>query len=240
MKITEVPHRVFLEVKEWLEPAMADLGARLKAVEQDRAQNVTRDDFDRLRDDLLAAVKEVARERVDEMIQAVELPQDGKDGKDGVDGKDGQDGQDGRDALDLEVLPSIETDKSYPRGTWSAHQGGLWRAFQKTQGMRGWECVVNGFAGEIEYELKDARTITLRLAMSDGTEKVIERKFPGLLYRGVYKAGQAYDLGDVVSCGGSVWVADQDGPGKPGQDYKGWTLAVKRGRDGRDAKSEGE
>ncbi|MBF2850479.1 portal protein, partial [Escherichia coli] len=49
--------------------------------------------------------------------------------------------QDGRDATALEILPAIDDQKSFPRGTYATHQGGLWRAYEKTHGMRGWECL---------------------------------------------------------------------------------------------------
>ncbi|ECM5623126.1 phage gp6-like head-tail connector protein, partial [Salmonella enterica subsp. enterica] len=59
----------------------------------------------------------------------------------------GRDGEDGRDALSLEILPFIDEGKSYPRGSYATHNGGLWRAYEKTHGMRGWECLVDGVAG---------------------------------------------------------------------------------------------
>ena len=51
--------------------------------------------------------------------------------------RDGAPGADGRDALQLEVLPAVDEQKSYTRGTYAKHVGGLWRAFEQTSGMRG-------------------------------------------------------------------------------------------------------
>ncbi len=51
----------------------------------------------------------------------------------------------------------------------------------------------------------------------------------------VYRDGDAYLKGDAVSWGGSLFLARKDSPlGKPGESDD-WRLAVKRGRDGKDA-----
>ncbi|MFV2404153.1 phage portal protein, partial [Escherichia coli] len=54
--------------------------------------------------------------------------------------------QGGRGATALGVLPAIDDQKSFPRGTDATHLGGLWRAYEKTYGMRGWDCLVDGVA----------------------------------------------------------------------------------------------
>ncbi len=66
--------------------------------------------------------------------------------------------QDGRDATALEVLPAIDDQKSFPRGTYATHLGGLWRAYEKTHGMRGWECLVDGVA-DIDVSMTDERFV---------------------------------------------------------------------------------
>jgi hypothetical protein len=66
---------------------------------------------------------------------------------------------------------------------------------------------------------------------------ILERRPAGLLYRGVWSAEAAYDANDGVSHGGSLWVALTSSRGlTPGQTSGAWQLAVKRGRDGRDAR----
>lgn len=42
--------------------------------------------------------------------------------------KDGKDGVDGKDALQIEIQPSIDFEKSYPRGTFAVHKGGVIRS----------------------------------------------------------------------------------------------------------------
>lgn len=63
-------------------------------------------------------------------------------------------------------------------------------------------------------------------------EHSFEVEFPFPIYRGVYQDGE-YQAGDLVTWGGSLWHADKATCDKPGTDD--WTLAAKRGRDGKDA-----
>lgn len=148
------------------------------------------------------------------------------------------DGTDGRDALQLEVLPAIEPEKSYPRGSYARHAGGLWRAYETTHGMRGWECIVEGIA-EHRIEQVDERTFQAVSVLSSGCEVRKSISVPAVIDRGVYTADVAYKSGDGVTWGGSYWIATKDEPaGKPGEPGSdGWRLAVKRGRDGKDGRN---
>lgn len=83
---------------------------------------------------------------------------------------------------------------------------------------------------------EDGRTIELTFADDEQTFTA-ELAFPVMIYRGVYKEGQTYAKGDTVTWGGSLWHCDVDGTTeKPDGGEKHWTLAAKRGRDGKDAK----
>ncbi|MHC0464588.1 phage gp6-like head-tail connector protein [Kosakonia cowanii] len=145
-----------------------------------------------------------------------------------------RDGEDGRDALALELLPFIDESKSYPRGSYATHNGGLWRAYEKTHGMRGWECVVDGVAG-VDIERSDQRRFTLTVNRASGGSETKSFDVPVMIYQGVFKSGQGYLPGDTVTWGGSLWHCDEPTQDKPGETgSKGWTLATKRGRDGRD------
>jgi hypothetical protein len=57
---------------------------------------------------------------------------------------------------------------------------------------------------------------------------------PGLSFEGVYQEGKSYELGHLVTWGGSSWHCNEPTTTKPGDGSKAWTLMVKRGRDGRD------
>lgn len=139
--------------------------------------------------------------------------------------------QDGRDAAALEILPGIDEQKHYPRGTYATHNGGLWRAYEKTCGMRGWECLVDGVAG-VDIQQDGARCFTVTLTRSGGERNVKSFVLPVMLYRGVFAEGAEYQPGDTVTWGGSLWHCNAlttDRPGETGT--TGWTLAVKKGRD---------
>lgn len=144
-------------------------------------------------------------------------------------------GEDGRDAIHLEILPAIDAEKSYARGTYAKHSGGLWRAFEKTTGMRGWECIVEGIA-ELSIEQAGERSFKALATLSSGAVTEKSLTIPAQIYRGVFKSGE-YEPGDVVTWGGSAWHCEEVTSDKPGEvGSKGWTLAVKRGRDGKDGK----
>lgn len=167
----------------------------------------------------------------------IPAPIPGEHGERGIDGKDGQNGVAGRDAVQLEILPSIDDAKCYPRGTYARHGGGLWRSFESTFGLRGWECIVEGIAEEAETLSDDGRTLVRTTRYSSG--RTFERSFrmAVILDKGVYKADTDYSPGDAVTWAGSVWIAQhRDGAspyGKPSTPGSGWRLAVKAGRDAR-------
>ncbi|VVA47925.1 hypothetical protein SERVES_01646 [Serratia ficaria] len=143
-------------------------------------------------------------------------------------------GADGRDALQIEILPGIEEEKSYPRGTYATHNGGLWRSFEKTAGMRGWECLVDGIS-TVDVANDDERMFSVTVTRASGTCETKTFGIPVMIYRGVFKAEGSYHPGDTVTWGGSLWHCDEATADKPGEvGSKGWTLAAKRGRDGKD------
>lgn len=57
-------------------------------------------------------------------------------------------------------------------------------------------------------------------------------RVPGIVDRGVYREGDAYEKGDGVTWGGSFWIAQKDTSAKP-ETNADWRLATKRGRDGK-------
>ncbi|WP_295986459.1 phage portal protein [uncultured Variovorax sp.] len=143
-----------------------------------------------------------------------------------------KDGEAGRDALQLELQPAIDLEKSYPRGTYARHAGGLWRAFEATKGLHGWECIVDGIA-ELRIEQPSGREFMLVARTSSGAEVSKSIKVAALVDKGVFRAEESYEAGDGVTWGGSFFIAQKDAPiGKPGEPgCDGWRLAVKRGRD---------
>lgn len=143
-----------------------------------------------------------------------------------------RDGTDGRDALQLEILPAIDEQKSYTRGTYAKHAGGLWRSFEQTSGMRGWECIVDGIAVVIPEMV--GKTLKLRVLHSSGRETDLSAHIPVQTYKGVFARGE-HEQGDTVTWAGSLWHCNVTGTkALPGDGSSDWTLAVKKGRDGRE------
>lgn len=173
-----------------------------------------------------------------------ELGPRGEKGEDGLAGRDGLEGAPGKDALQIEVFQSIDPARKYQRGAYASHKGGLVRSFRATDPLgddlakAGWEVIVRGI-DSIEVELgDDLRTVTVKHSLSDG--QVISKTFktPNVIDRGIFKDGGEYAACDGVTFGGSFWIARKDSPqGKPG-DAEDWRLAVKKGRDGKDAREE--
>ncbi|WP_208952439.1 phage gp6-like head-tail connector protein [Rahnella sp. ChDrAdgB13] len=147
--------------------------------------------------------------------------------------KNGDPGEDGKDALQLEIMPCIDEEKSYPRGSYAIHQGGLWRSFQKTTGLNGWECLVDGISS-VDISQVNEREFTLTARLASGTKTEKSFNIPVMIYRDIFKDGEKYLPGDSVTWAGSVWYCHAETTDKPGEpSSKGWKLAVKRGRDAR-------
>lgn len=139
----------------------------------------------------------------------------------------------GRDAIDLEILPSIDDTKQYPRGTYAAHRGGLWKSYERTHGMRGWECIVDG-VDAVNVAQDGDREFSVSLAKSSGVELVQKFALPIQIYKGVHREGEAYDEHDNVTWAGSQWTSKKSkNTDKPGTS-DAWVLCVKAGRNGKD------
>ncbi|MGB3044546.1 MAG: hypothetical protein WBB98_15305 [Xanthobacteraceae bacterium] len=95
----------------------------------------------------------------------------------------------------------------------------------------------DGFALKgFEVELmEDGRTILMKFDDGGPFSYTRELGVPAMIYRGVYREG-VYQKGDTVTFGGSLWHSNKDGnTEKPDTGSGAWTLAAKRGRDGKDA-----
>lgn len=143
-----------------------------------------------------------------------------------------KDGAPGRDAAEIDVLSGINPEKSYPRGTWAKHDGGLFMARKQTDGMAGWDCIVAGLTS-VEVEQTAEREFIVKTSITGGGVRATQFKIPVVIDRGVWRAGQ-YEAGDHVSWDGSGWIAQRQTVGKPGEAESGWRLSTKRGRDGKD------
>ncbi len=142
----------------------------------------------------------------------------------------------------MEILTSIDAAKSYPRGTFARHAGGLLRAFKSTSPIgddpaaAGWEVMVDGIAG-ISVEQQGERNFAINVVMTSGPKLAKSFKIPAQIYRDVYREEKEYERGDTVTYGGSQWtVIAEKTSAKPGSDNSGWRLSVKKGVDARDTR----
>jgi hypothetical protein len=198
-----------------------DLMASLAAEAAERAvaalpvpkdgQSVTLDD-----------VRPLIDEAVTKAVTSFPLP------KDGVDGKDGRDGVDVKDLLVVEGGDLVAT---FTDGRTKVL--GPFRGKDGAPGAPGKDGA-DGFAFEdmTEELADDGRTIIRRYTRGDQV-KEFRHTLSVVLDRGVYKEGQTYQAGDGVTWSGSFWIAQEETTEKP-DTGKGFRLAVKRGRDGKD------
>jgi hypothetical protein len=95
----------------------------------------------------------------------------------------------------------------------------------------------DGFSlDDFDCQPVDERTIKLMFTRGEVMHS-FELEFPVIIDRGVYKEGESYVRGDAVTWGGSLWIAQAETKAKPDGPDSGWRLAVKKGRDGKDAKN---
>lgn len=164
----------------------------------------------------------------------------GEVGLQGERGVRGDAGEPGRDGAELDILPSIDEAKSYRRGTWASHNGGLMRAARQTDAVKdgaileaGWTVMVEGLAAIVVTQDADPREIMVAAMLTSGVKVASSFRVPVVLERGVWRQGD-YEQGDGVTWDGSYWIAQRKTADKPGTS-DAWRLAVKRGRDGKDA-----
>ncbi len=97
----------------------------------------------------------------------------------------------------------------------------------------------NGKDGEAftldDFDIIPLDERTIKMAFTKGeVMHSFELAIPALIYRNVWREGETYQRGDMVTWAGSIWHCDKgDCTTKP--DGGDFTLAVKRGRDGKDA-----
>lgn len=163
-------------------------------------------------------------------------------GKDGEPGKPGEPGRAGRDALEVQVLPGIHENKSYPEGVVSIWRGGLIRSERQTDPIAdgniadaGWRTILNAIHEEAEEVLDDGRFIERVTSYTNGTEFRRRIKTVTPIDQSVW-APREYLKGDGVTYNGGWFIAQRDTSATDVPQDKGgaWRLAAKRGRDGKD------
>lgn len=172
-----------------------------------------------------ANVERMIAEAVAKAMAAIQVPKDGAPGRDGKDGV-GVAGAllDRGGNLVLTLTDGSTRDLGLVVGRDGAP------GEKGVDGKNGRD----GFSlDDFDLEKKDDRTVILKFTRGDVAEHY-ELHFPVMIYRGVWREGEAYERGDTVTWGGSLWHCDHDTTDKPDGQQKHWTLAAKRGRDGKD------
>lgn len=160
-------------------------------------------------------------------------------GKDGNDGDPGKRGAPGRDAIEITIRSGIDETKSYAAGIYATWRGGVIGSVRQTDPVveddiaaAGWIVVQNGVAQEIVRDTDEGRTVERVAIYTNGQSFIHRTKTATPIYRGVWRDGR-FERGDMVTHGGSLWHCDRDTDGAPEQS-RDWTLAAKRGRDGKE------
>lgn len=155
----------------------------------------------------------------------------GEPGKDGSDGNPGKDGADGRGVKELlidregHLIATMDDGATKDLGPVNGKDG--------EPGKDG----KDGFnLDDFDCEPIDERTIKMTFVRGEVAHSY-ELQFPVVVYRGVFKDGDDYERGDMVTWGGSLWHCDTPTKEKPGTES--WTLAAKKGRDGKDLTKNG-
>lgn len=90
---------------------------------------------------------------------------------------------------------------------------------------------------DLSVDYDGERTVTLKFQRGD-VVKTFPFRMPVVLYRGLYDPSAAYEKGDAVTWGGSMWIAREDTRSiNPDENSvagkKAWALSVMRGRQGK-------
>lgn len=188
-------------------------------------------------DDVLPALEA----QVAKFLADIPLPKDGAPGEPGKDGRDGAPGEKGADGADGVGLAGAIIDRD--GGLVVTLTNGEVKSLGSVVGKDGLHGK-NGTDGQdgmggkdglgfedLSFDIAETGRPVAKFQRGDMVKTIA---LPGIIDRGVYSPEKVYEKGDAVSWGGSLWIAQDDCPqGKPDVS-KGWRLAVKKGRDGRD------
>lgn len=186
------------------------------------------------------AVRQIIIEEIAKAVAELPPPEKGEKGdpgekgEPGNDGNPGEPGRDGRGVKDLlidrdgQLVATMDDGEMKNLGPVVGRDG--------SPGAPGKDGRDGFSLDSFDVQATNERTIELIFEQGDRRE-IYELAFPVIIDQGVYRAGEKYVRGDAVTWGGSLWIAQKDTDAKPDSQDSGWRLAVKRGRDGKDAKN---
>lgn len=169
----------------------------------------------------LGEIERLIAERLDAAITALPPARDGVDGKDGVSVSGAMIDRDGSLILTLSNGETRSPGVVVGRDGRDGDPGPPGRDALRVQ--------------DIDLTLEpDGRTLLITLDDGD-VSFAAEIGIPTMIYRGVFRDGDAYERGDTVTWAGSLWHCNIPTKDRPGESSDAWTLAVKRGRDAKPA-----
>lgn len=169
----------------------------------------------------------MVREAVDKVAAAIPKPEPG---------------QPGRDAIQIDILPTLDPQRSYPRNTYAEYDGGTIRSIRQTTpgetiNPSEWSVGLSGLAEYGEEMSEDCRTLTVwnRRTLSEKQFKTYRLSHPEC--REFWKVGETYYRGQFVVSSNSIWLCKAaETQHKPGTAPSDWQLILKAPRDGKDGK----
>jgi hypothetical protein len=97
----------------------------------------------------------------------------------------------------------------------------------------------DGFSlGDLVITTQTDRKVELAFRRGDETTPIGAITLPVMLYKGVHQDGKLYERGDVTTWAGSMFHCQETTTAKPGEGSRAWVLCVKRGRDGKDLRTQ--
>lgn len=141
--------------------------------------------------------------------------------------RQGKDGEPGKSVTLVDLQPIIET--AAERAGMQAYrdaQARLDRAIENLPKPK------DGNSTEDFDVAQKGRQFTIAMKIG-GQVMTREFRLDVPMYQGVWRSGQAYEKADIVTYGGSGFIALEATAEKP-ETSKHWALFVKRGRDGKD------
>lgn len=170
--------------------------------------------------------------RVKEEVSRLPLPKDGKDGEAGAKGESGPQGPKGDPGKDGAGIADLLIDRD--GNLVATMTDGRTKSLGVVVGKNG-DPGRDGKDGadftEVRFEYDGERTLK---AIGKGGEVVYRLPIP--IDRGYWKKG-AFEQSDIVTEGGTAYIALKNTSEKPSPEAKDWRILARKGRDGKDGRN---
>lgn len=225
----EIPREQVLALVGDYGPEISGLSERVKGLEERPGIEVPEIDRALVRE----LVESVSKEQIGVLAATLPLPEKGEPGGDGPPGEKGPPGDLGAPGKDGAGLADALIDKD--GALVLTLSDGRTKTLGRVVGSDGSPGADGKTFSLADFDVVPIDERTIELQFTHGEEKhTFELEFPVPIYRNVFKEGESYQRGDMVTWAGSTWHCDEPKGLKPGAPDSGWTLAVKAGRPGKD------